>query len=172
MQKELQNVLDKEKSAYLKHLNRQEELIKNDANTRIFAMVDETQAFQQMEKEYLASQASNENKTLEAEEQYNAEMQRKEIYAQYANSKPVHDFDKLTKLVLTFSSSGEKAKREIFTSLKMGQYKELAKLQLYNLSVDSSKQKSMLECQDRLAQYKQMLKAVIPDKFQEEYATL
>jgi|TARA_B110001450_G_C17446856_1_gene410327 hypothetical protein len=99
-------------------------------------------------------------------------MQRKEICAQYANSKPVHDFDKLAKLVLTFSSSGEKTKREIFTSLKMGQYKELAKLQLYNLSVESSKHKNMQECKDRLAQYKQMLKAVIPDKFQEEYATL
>ena len=55
MQKELQNVLDKEKAAYLKHLNRQEELIKNDANSRIFSIVDETQAYQQMEKEYLAN---------------------------------------------------------------------------------------------------------------------
>ena len=33
----------------------QEELIKNDANSRIFSIVDETQAYQQMEKEYLAS---------------------------------------------------------------------------------------------------------------------
>ena len=84
----------------------------------------------------------------------------------------MHDFEKLTKLVLTFSSSGEKAKREIFTSLKMGQYKELAKLQLYNLSVESSKHKNILECKEKLASYKQMLKAIIPDKFQEEYATL
>ena len=44
-------------------------------------MVDETQAYQQMEREYLASQAQQEKKTQEPEEQYNAEMQRKEIYA-------------------------------------------------------------------------------------------
>ena len=55
MQKELQSVLDKEKAAYLKHLTRQEEMIKSDANARIFAIVDETQAYQQMEREYLAS---------------------------------------------------------------------------------------------------------------------
>jgi hypothetical protein len=30
----------------LKHLDNQEKLIKNEANTRIFAMVDETQAYQ------------------------------------------------------------------------------------------------------------------------------
>ena len=55
MQKELQSVLDKEKAAYLQHLTRQEEMIKSDANARIFAIVDETQAYQQMEREYLAS---------------------------------------------------------------------------------------------------------------------
>ena len=99
-------------------------------------------------------------------------MQRKEIYAQYSNSKPPHDLKKLRQLVVKFSSRTEQAKREIFKSLKMGQYKELAKLELYNLSVEPSKQKNMLECRERLEQYKQMLKAVIPDKFQEEYATL
>lgn len=99
-------------------------------------------------------------------------MQRKEIYAQYANAKPAYDLEKLSQLVLTFSSRTEKAKREIFKSLKMGQYKELAKLELYSLSVDSIKHKNMRECRERLAQYKQMLKAVIPDKFQAEYATL
>tara|TARA_B110000285_G_scaffold233642_1_gene308038 strand:+ start:273 stop:518 length:246 start_codon:yes stop_codon:yes gene_type:complete len=81
MQADLQSVLQREKSAYLKHLDGQEELIKADANARIFAMVDETQAYQQMEREYLASQAKQEKKTQEPEEQYNAEMQRKEIYA-------------------------------------------------------------------------------------------
>jgi len=73
-----------------------------------------------MEREYLASQASNENKTVEAEEQYNAEMQRKEIYAKYANSKPMYDLEKLSKLVLTFRSRTEMEKREIFKSLKIG----------------------------------------------------
>lgn len=54
----------------------------------------------------------------------------------------------------------------------MGQYKELARLQLYSLSVESTKHKNMQECKDAIAHYKEMLKAVIPAKFQEEYATL
>jgi hypothetical protein len=54
----------------------------------------------------------------------------------------------------------------------MGQYKELARLQLYSMSVDSSKHNNIQQCQERLGQYKKMLKAVIPDKFQEEYNTL
>ena len=92
-------------------------------------------------------------------------MQRKEIYVNVSNLSPKHELAALKELATTFPTLSEQQQREVFTSIKIGEAKSLAKIELLRYEHDPSKHQKMAAHTEDTAVYRGLLKLIVPKDF-------
>ena len=104
------NELKQQKDEYVKMLEKQEALIKNETTRKVFALIDETEQIKQKENEMLDQSikekrhgAAQDKSGKSADElKFEMDMRRKDIFVQYANLKQPISFEQLPNPVARF----------------------------------------------------------------------
>jgi hypothetical protein len=157
-----------------------EEFLGENADGRIFCMVDELEAIKKMENAFMkqqieaqkVGQKKQEGKTP-AEVKYEKDQKLKEIFVGYANLKQSHDLDQLKELIPTFDKQDEENKRAIYKSIKIGHAKEMARAELFkDERKDMQKGAKIAECFKNAQSYEVLMKKILPEEFKEELISL
>ena len=114
-----------------------------------------------MEREYLNEtieakaqlEVEGKDANKEAQQKYDQDLKRKEVFVKYASLEPEIELSKLSNLVNDFSNQSEKKQRQIFTSLDLGHTKEVARLALFKEERTPDKHQNIEECQSKIADY-------------------
>lgn len=152
---ELKSQIQKEKTEFLEKLNAQEKLIKQDANMRVFATVDELAAIHATENTLL-----DQVEATSSEEKFAFEQKRKELLVRQVNLKPSFTMVELCSLVEKFPNLKEAQKRETFVAVSMALQREQAKAELY--SNESGSNSQMEDALSRAQKYQDLLKTIMP----------
>lgn len=89
-----------------------------------------------------------------------------------ANLSPKLGLDAVKEHVTRFKSLPEEQRRDIYTSIRIGQAQQLAKAELLRYEIDPSKGEKLVGYQEVARTYDSLLKLVLPKGFLGEFLSL